>query len=561
MSDRIDSSLVERYEALWALWRAPRPGSAPDWDTCGIHDPEAGLCVNNHYALSHLMLAAGLLHELTGEAAYADQRDAMAALLLSFQACGFASYDPNTIHWDFNNAAWLGCALLPGARTVAALAKRREASALGHENGTWAGNWLVMRQVNRAMRSRLGLRHFNWRHLPERWLVRRLFRADGGSDEFPDESRPIQYHAYVVALLLRRFLCTGRISATDERRITAGTGLLLAHIDDAGNANYRGRGQYQLFFEGCARYLLTFMAAWHHEAPDGPCRTALAALDRQVWPRRPDGLLALVRTDPDSQRTGTHYDYHYPSVYNAFDLAWRLLAAHDAPLVAGLPHPHLTAPIRRDGLWPDSGTWFIRVGEWLLAVTAGEPMYLSDVGLTVCHLGGPRGILFTAPGGPHPTRYGSRHGSDELRQNVFGPLLAGGQGGGLPHFSRGRLAPVPQGVRCTVANEFARLDREITVAGGSLRFHDKLVGGTDAPLRRIFNWALPAALGLEGGSGGRYTVVDGSGLKLAQLVLPDARDELTRGELLRGPGGPVRPWFLNAEGAEDSLTFTLELPV
>lgn len=553
-------ALEQRYEALWALWRRPEPHGDLDWHGAGLLDPDAGTCVTQHYGLSHLMLSACLLRSLTGHERFAEQAAEIASLLARHQAGRYAPFEAGSIHWDFNNFAWLDSALLPGAEAVADILRDPAMGGLSRENGTWAGNWLTMRQVNRTLRRELGLPSRNWRLGPESVLWQRLFRRDGGIDEFPARSRPVQYHAYVLALMLRRFVVTGSISRRDESRLQAGVSYLLSHVDDAGRANWRGRGQYQLFFEGCARYVLDVMAAWHGDASP-ECRLARARLDARQWPTRHDGLLALVATDPGGVRTGSHYDYHHPSVYNAFDLAWRLHALHDVPLVARLPRPRLAPPRPRVGLFPDSGLWVRRPGGWLVAVTAGEEMYLSDVGTTLCHLACDRAVLFTAPGGPHPSRYGEQHGDDGLRANVFSPLWIGDNGRGLPHFRRGVMRPRGNGIMVSVADGDARIEREIELDGSTLTVRDRVAFPSVGPARHLFHWALPASLALRAEADGRYLVAgaDGAG-PLAILAFPDpAPGPLVEGLPFRGPGGVVKPWHLEAPAGPAEITFTLEL--
>lgn len=552
--------LRARYATLRGLWREHRPQAELDWHGAGIVDPDLGRCVTQHYALSHMVLAAALLRDLTGEAAYGDDAARMAALLARHQAGRYQPFEPGSIHWDFNNFAWLNAALLPGSDELRRLLVEPGLDGLARENGTWAGNWLTMRQVNRALRPRLGLRNRNWRLVPESLLWNRLFRRDGGIDEFPGRSRPLQYHAYVLALMLRCFVATGSLSARDERRIHDGVDFLLGHVDACGRANYRGRGQYQLFGEGVLRYVLAVMAAWHGRADTGgACAEALARVREQDWPMRPDGLLALVATDPAGERRGSHYDYHHVTVYNAFDLAWRLLALHDARAVASLRPPRRPAPVPATGLLADSGIWLHRAGQWLVALTAGEEMYLSDVGLTFCHLGGPRGVLFTAPGGPHPSRYGKTHGHDGLRANVFGPLLVGPEGAGLPHFRRGSLRRDGEGVRATVAAGGARMDRLVRADGPRLTVTDTAVFPAKAAVRHIFHWAVPAALELHASGPGAWLVGREGEPPLAALHFAGPAPTLACGEPFRGPGGAVRPWFVEAGAGPAEVTFTLEL--
>ncbi len=561
MSSDLLNVLACRYDALWSLWRAPGTDAALDGHPAGIWDPDAGTCVNHHYSLSHLMLAAGLLRELTGEERYGQDRDAMARLGAKHQAARYRGCPADAIHWDFNNFAWLNCALLPHAGQVAELVHDPAMAGLAIENGTLAGNWLTMRQVNRTLRGRLGLPNRNWRSLPERFLWPRIFRSDGGIDEFRDRSRPIQYHAYVLALMMRRFLATGRLSDADERRLHAGTEYLLSHFDGAGNANYRGRGQYQLFFEGCARYLLGLMAAWHGRDPgEGACRRALAAMDTRPWPVRSDGLLALNRTDPAPERTGAQYDYHFPSVYNAFDLAWRLLALHDLKRIGDLRPPRTAPPAARTGAFPVSGIWFQRVGSWLVAVTSGEDMYLSDVGPTICHLAGPRGVLYTAPGGPHPSRYGKVHGGDGLRSNLFAPLAVAPDGGGVPHFLRGEMhgnnGSVQVGARCRGWS----VTRQVSIDGRQLVVEDAMSTPGAASLRHIFHWAAPADLKVTAIGAGIHQAGYGDDAPLARLEFAGGRGAaLQSGEVFRGPGGMARPWFIEANGPQDCIAFKVEL--
>jgi hypothetical protein len=556
MAPELLPPLAARYAVLRGLFRDLPPGAPLDWQDAGVHDPDAGHCVNQHYALSHLMLGAALLHELTGDDTYGSDAAAMAALLARHQAARYAPFDPDSIHWDFNNHAWLSAALLPRAEAVRRHLQDPALGALRRENGTLAGNWLTMRRVNRAFRRRLGLPVPGGRAWLEPWAWRRLFRADGGIDEFPGRSRPLQYHAYVLALMLRQAVTTGQLAAADEKRLHAGLEYLLAHVDAEGRTNWRGRGQYQLFAEGCLRHVLGVTTAWYGAHGGAPaCDEALARLSARPWPARPDGLLALVETDPGSERAGTHYDYHHPTVYNAFDLVWRLLTVHDAAAAAGgsLPAPRLAAPAPRFGLHAASGLWVERAGPWLVALAAGEEMYLSDVGLTFCHLGGPRGALFTAPGGPHPSRYGRMHGGEHLRQNVFGPVASA-----LPHFRRGELQRDGDGIRVAVSGEGGRLERRVALRGTTLHVTDD-VTLREAPLRHAFHWALPEGLAPRADGSGRYLIGRDGAAPLAVLVFATAPGELRRGEAFRGPGGVVRPWFREAGSGPETVTFTLEL--
>lgn len=555
------AELVRRYEVLRKLWRNQDPDAALDWQQTGIRDPDDALCVNNHYALSHVVLAAALLRELTQSERYGTEAAEMAEVLARQQAARYAPYEPGTIHWDFNNFAWLNGATLPHADRLRSLLHDPAVGGLNKENGTWAGNWLAMRQVNRALRRHFGLPNRNWRLWPEEILWHRLFRDDGGIDEYRDRSRPLQYHTYILALMLRRFVATGVVSARDERRLHAGTAYLLAHFDELGNANYRGRGQYQLFFEGCARYVLSVMTAWHGDTHgEGACASVLAKIVAGTWPVRADGLLALVRTDPHGERQGSHYDYHHVTVYNAFDLVWRLLALHDAPRTKTLPTPRLAAPVTCHGLCADSGIWLERAGSWLIALSAGEDMYLSDVGVTFCHLAGPRGVIFTAPGGPHPTRYGKLHGHDGLRANVFSPVYVGKDGHGLPHFRRGTLRRTDNTICASVDDGRARIDRRVTMTGSAITVNDRVAFPTDALLRHAFHWALPQDLTMSAGAPGAYVIGRDGELPLAALTFAAPRPEpLRRGQPFRGPGGLVCPWFVEADAAEEDITFTLEL--
>ena len=553
--------LIERYHALWSCWRAPADGGPVDWAGAGIWDSEAEICINNHYSLSHLMLAAGLLYELTGKEDYRVQHDAMADLLQQHYVSGYAHYDVNTIHWDFNNHAWLSCAQLATGGDLAPRIRSGALQGLRRENGTWAGNWLVMRELNQALRRSLGISWQPWRRWPERFLQHRLFRRDGGIDEFPGHSRPVQYHAYILALLLRRFLVTQHFAPRDLRRMESGVAYLLAHLDPLGNANYRGRGQYQLFFEGCARYVLQIMSAWCGETDLGQaCRDGLTCLDRQEWPVREGGLLSLVRTDPAGDRHGAYYDYHYLTVYNAFDLAWRLLALHDSKKIIRDSYPHRSRSAQRTGLFPDSGLYLARPAGWIFALTGGEDMYLSDVGLTVCHLGGRHGHLFTAPGGPHPGRYGVKYGSEQLRENVFSPLIWDGRELSLPHFRCGSLEETPDGVLARISRGDWRLQRRLGVRGNQLRFSDLLEAPRDVKIRRLFNWAMPVGLRLSRHSNQDYSIVSETGRLMARLHFNDPNvGELREGAPFRGPGGPVRPVYLPARGVVDRITFNLEL--
>ncbi len=390
--------LSARYEALRAYWRPPAACDGPCYEFAGIWDPEAEAFPNQHYALSHLVLAAQILGDLTGNAKYIRHRDEMMTLAERQYAGGFAVYDVNTIHWDFNNLALLMTAGMAREPSLTGMLNGAGFRSLNRENTTWAANWMAMRATDDALRSMLKVRRNRPRRTLDAFRMRKVFRSDGGIDEYANRSRPIQYHAYVLALMLCRGIIQGTMTDDVRTRILRGVNYLIHHIDSAGNANYRGRGQYQLFFEGPVRYVLEVLCAWSDKPQDaalyGDC---LRRLDMQPWPVRDDGLLALVRTDPQGKRMGAHYDYHYLVVYNAFDLAWRALAVSHAQHVRGTDSPIGSPHVSNERYFEDSGMYIAHRGDWTLAIAAGEPTYLADTGVTLCHLGGRRGTCSRRP--------------------------------------------------------------------------------------------------------------------------------------------------------------------
>jgi hypothetical protein len=396
------------------------------FDAFGVYDPLEGRVEGDHYATSHYVLMSAALHRLTGEPEYLQA--AVDSAAFCFRILQGYPRVPWGMHFDFNNyGIALTCLLLreilPEETRAAWLNSLASARMNKHRVGNWFGQRLVFLSLLRAQGVRLPLR---LRLLLVFNLLgfRRSFAADGAIEDHKGTSRPIQYHAFSLALAVLLDAVVG--DAWTARRIDPGIDFLLRFLAPDGDFNFFGRGHKQIFAYSPALYILEALA---------PVRPELRDAADLIWGfvhphQRGDGSFPLVLTpsEPDSQAV-PHlgwYDYHRHSVYNAFFGAWLALAELGR---RGELRPGRWAParqLRREPLAGGKTNVFSQTkSSYYLCLTRGYGGYSSECALSPhkLYLNG-LGTLLSCPGGPALTQlgFGCRFIFAQEPVNIFAPL-------------------------------------------------------------------------------------------------------------------------------------------
>ncbi len=419
---------------------ASLPGARLPYDIGGIYDHLDCRVQGEHYSTTFFGLFSAAMYHLTQEPDYLGR--ARAAMQFHIRTAPdeyvFADWD---YHWDFNNLAFaetsrmLWQELPPGIR-----ADCLRTIGSWKSNDNQSTNWIAMRALSHLLRYKLLHRPTDYlRYRRYLWRLKRRQLGDGCFEDVPGQSRPIQYHAYVLALLHRIWMVTNDTSVREA--FLRGVEYLCHWIDPWGDFNYTGRGQRQLFGYACAIYALE---AAKSLAPDRAGR--LEFVRRQVWKfvmahQQPDGHLPLILTQGADQTKMGWYDYHHLSVYNAAFGAWVALAAQISQVHCA-PTPYDAAAFT---FLEPSNCLVVRMPQYFAAFGEsgqGSP-YLADTGPSFQHLLiQPHGLLFSCPGGPSPDgRYGQRYGHSLAGANFFGPIARLSNGRWLScHEATGRLS-------------------------------------------------------------------------------------------------------------------------
>ena len=431
----IDSSEVSPTDT-------PLVGARLPYDLGGIYDHLDGCVPGEHYATTFFGLFSAIMYQLTGKPGYLGRAKAGMQFHMRTAPDEYAFSDWD-YHWDFNNLAFVETYRMLGSELTAELRGDCISTiASWKSNSNQATNWIAMRALAYLLRYGLLRRPLDYlRYRKHLWTVRRRQLADGCFEDVPGQSRPIQYHAYVLALLHRIWMITS--DARVREAFLRGVEYLCHWVDPVGDFNYTGRGQRQLFGYACAIYALE---AAKNLMPEGA--EQFEAHRRRVWRfvmahQQPDGHLPLILTQRADQTRMGWYDYHHLSVYNACFGAWVALAAQVAHLDC---EPKHCESATFTFLKP-SNCLIVRMPQYfaVFGQTGDDSPYLSDTGPSFQHLLiEPDGLLFSCPGGPSPAgRYGQRHGTLLAGANSFGPVARLSSGQWLScHEATGRLSRI-----------------------------------------------------------------------------------------------------------------------
>lgn len=409
------------------------------YDYGGIWDPIDGHVPGEHYATTHFALLSAILFLATKESRYIEQ---------AIEAIAFHLYtSPDTYalsnwmyHWDFQNYAFVATYDLLKPYLPA---KVKDAWLIGIK--TWQtnhrnklANWAAMRALAHLHRRKAvgGLSEFFKYH----WNARAVSQArqvDGCIDDHKNISRPIQYHIFAAALLHRIFLLND--SKRMLRWFMAGVDYLLPWIDPDGDFNYWGRGQEQIFGYGAAIYSLQ-AAAQSHGNRQKYQNAADALLRYLVQFKNEDHFPLVLNARRDDELYGW-YDYHHTTVYNAFlgvwlgfthTLRWSDSDARrshvasskniDVTNVRGAK-PETEASSRATTYLKSTQFVFLENENFYCAIGAGLKAYLSEAGLSPCHVWmRDAGWLFSCPGGPTPDTFGKVRNHPGAQENFLAPL-------------------------------------------------------------------------------------------------------------------------------------------
>lgn len=462
------------------------------YDYGGIFDPVDGCVQGEHYSASHLAWMAAVFHADSGKETYLDDARRGVEFYLNTRADGyrFASWG---YHHDFNNYAFMETfdAVLDHLsederhRWFPQLQKWKNS-----RNRT--SNWCAMRALAYLKRSRhTSSLTDRLRYQCNLLAVELCQLADGCFDDMRGVSRPIQYHAYVAALIGRLYgvLPSERV----KRRLIKAARYLTHYVDPDGNFNYKGRGQGQIFGYGAAIYTLELARTL-----DDDYAPVYGTCIRRMWDylagyQQADGHFPLVLTSHADDEGFGWYDYHHTTVYNAFLGVWLALARRvacdhrtdDGGLPGGLVYLEPSGVIR----YADRS--------YFCVLSAGEKQYPADAGTTFDHLWiSGLGSVISCPGGPTPESYGAGRSHPNIDVNYSTPLvrLPGGRWISPAH----RQARVTQLSDCefslSLDYEVCRYDRIIRFEESAIHVRDVLdfVRGVTVEELRLLNLPLLA---------------------------------------------------------------------
>ncbi|HHS12419.1 MAG TPA: hypothetical protein ENN03_01480 [bacterium] len=397
------------------------------YDHGGIYDPLDRRVPGDHYATTHFALLGSIIRRFDPSAVSLKAIKNAAHFQFrtgkdeyKFSRWGF-------YHWDFKNMALLETLFFLD-QTLSRDEKNtwRTEILRNRENlNNPLTNWVAMRAWSALMRYKLwGKKADIGRLLFRLILMERARRKDGCYEDYRNLSRPIQYHVYTLALIARMIAIWPLKHFI--RHFNEGVDYFIKHIDPDGCFNYQGRGQEQIFGYGAGLYVLETAKKLN------PSREMLYQRCADLlWRHLSEfqvaakGYYHLVLNHHDDAEKMGWYDYHHLTVYNAFLGVWLALAHSIQKKTAEIQ------PVRlpRDHVYFSrvSQTLLLRRPSYFIAVDRGAPEYLSEPGVTPCHLWfRDLGWIFSCPGGASPSLYGKQYADPNIHLNFFSPLYKNG---------------------------------------------------------------------------------------------------------------------------------------
>ncbi|MFZ5516461.1 MAG: hypothetical protein ACOY90_07465 [Candidatus Zhuqueibacterota bacterium] len=392
------------------------------YDSGGIYDPIDNLIPGDHYATSHFALLGAIL--------YMQKRDPfiLEKVMRAFDFFVRTSKDEYRFgdwyyHWDFNNYSLLETFRLLKDHLPKSELKYWERGLRSTKQNTDnpLTNWIAMRAYASLLRNELfGLPSEKIKYLSRLRRLEKARHADGCYDDEVNQSRPIQYHVFTLALLHRMYMV--QPSPKIRRRFLEGVEFFIKFIDPDGCYNYMGRGQEQIFGYGAGLYVLEAAKMLDEK------NAAIYQYNRDLmWnyllSYQNDGRFPLVLNHRKEEEKFGWYDYHHATVYTAFLGVW-----------LGLAHLLHSPQVDRDKMTSDEvKTYFqyfkptqnviMSKPEYFLSVSAGTPEYLSEPGVTPNHIWFKNiGWVYTCPGGPTLQTFGKKTQVENVEMNFFAPI-------------------------------------------------------------------------------------------------------------------------------------------
>ena len=273
-----------------------------------------------------------------------------------------------TFHWEFKNLALLHVYQQVKSQLPMALRLRLQVALTHwHDLDIDSANWTAMRLLNYTLRSQLfDLVGDGKRSRLERNILL-LRQTTGGL--FPDKahSHSTQYHAYVLALIARSYQINGDETLVEP--LLRGLRFALRLIDPAGDFNYFGRGQRQIFGYGALIYALRTGALLTDDSREaGQMYLASETVRDFVMSHADtDGIPPIVL---NHERAGW-YPYNLSGDYLVFYAIWTLLA--DELPVPELKDKETTRDIT-ESTWidEDAGIVVVQREAWMAVFARGE---------------------------------------------------------------------------------------------------------------------------------------------------------------------------------------------
>lgn len=379
----------------------------------GVTDPDEGCALQHSYTTEFFAWLCSLLYREGLGDRWSER--AGRAVRASLKVIAHEHHHPRSprarrdFHWEFKNLALMNVHGLMHDQLPERLGTQLRGTLLNWRNlNIDSTNWSAMRGLTYEMR------YQNFGHAVDRWRSRLelglVLNRQTREGFFPDQphSHSMQYHAYVLSLLALYCRLTPENRA--GKAFLRGVNFVADFVDPAGDFNYYGRGQRQLF--GYASLILALAEAIRVcDSPSEAGRYQMLA--ERVFKfvrshRRPDGVFPLVLSDADG-RWGW-YDYNNRGDYLAFSGVWFLLAA----AAFGSRSVESRREEAYTRFYPGLGLAVAARPGWFAAFSAGGDDLSEPAGLV--HLW-PTGPLCL--GGPEPAR---SMGID-YQPNYFGPLV------------------------------------------------------------------------------------------------------------------------------------------
>ena len=403
------------------------------YDNGGIFDPIDANIPGEHYAASHYALLGAVLYREYEEKHILDCIKRAFGFHIRTCSDGY-SLDNWGYHWDFKNYALLETYLLMNLdlSEEERLSWVRALKSWKQNKDNYLCNWTAMRAYASLLRSK------TWHRWGDRWLYHRWTKAmlrsrqsNGCFDDDFRRSRPIQYHAFTLAMIHR--ILGVKFDEVLARYFLSGVSYLVKFIDPDGCYKTVGRGQEQIFGYGTALYVLEAARRLDRANADLYGVYAHSIWKHLLTYRKEDDHFPLVLNRRlDEERFGW-YDYHHLTVYNAFLGAWlglthRLCA--DQPISGTLSSR--SQPTGMTYL-KDTQQIVYSNAHYYICLSAGLPDYLSEPGISPAHVWfRDIGWVYSCPGGASPRRFGKVHRIENIEKNLFAPIAYGSKDWYIP---------------------------------------------------------------------------------------------------------------------------------